>query len=324
MSVQLSQSLTKLLGGLCATLCLCLPGCDPPIQKRPAPPSEAASPTEAKHDPSPAASGSTTAALNSSSPSSDNTDPTGSRGQATPPPDPAPVEQAPRVELRKPTGLDRPKSLRAKDRVRGAHEAKDAVVRQLFADAGLQFPPKQMLLRAFKKEHELEVWASDRKQGPLKLVANYKICALSGVLGPKKAEGDFQVPEGFYTLNLFNRSSSYHLSMRISYPNRRDRKLGYTGSAIMIHGDCVSIGCLAMSDERIEELWVMATATHDQQQKVHVHMFPQRDLDKLLAEAPNAGLKAFWQNLKQGKELFEKDFTIPTVSSNAEGVYEFR
>lgn len=247
-------------------------------------------------------------------------DPTGSRGQA-PSPDP-PVATKKVVPVRKPTALDRPKSLRAKARVSGAHEAKEKLVRQLFADADLTFPPKQMLLRAFKHESELEVWASDRKAGPVTHVATYQICAQSGAAGPKKAEGDFQVPEGFYTLNLFNRSSSYHLSMRISYPNRRDRKLGYTGSAIMIHGDCVSIGCLAMSDERVEELWVMATPLGVK--KVQVHLFPGRDLDSWIAKTPKPELAAFWRNLKQGNDLFEQDHTIPKVEAEDDGTYSFR
>ncbi len=247
-------------------------------------------------------------------------DPTGSRGQATPPTDPTPTE--PTVELRKPTRLDRPTSLRARDRVRGAHEAKDAVVRELFTEAGLKFPPKQLLLRAFKQEYELEVWAADQTSGPLTHVTTYKICALSGVPGPKKAEGDFQVPEGFYTLNLFNRASSYHLSMRISYPNSRDRKLRYTGSAIMIHGDCVSIGCLAMSDERIEELWVMATGLKNG--KVHVHLFPGHGLDGFIAKAKTPELASFWRNLKRGHDLFEADHTLPRIDSQSDGTYVFR
>ncbi|MCA9695098.1 MAG: L,D-transpeptidase family protein [Myxococcales bacterium] len=211
----------------------------------------------------------------------------------------------------------------ASARVQGAHERRDAIVGELFSAAGLTFPPRELLLRAYKEERELEVWASDRKGAPLTHVTTYKICALSGRPGPKKLEGDGQVPEGFYTLDYFNKRSAYHLSMRVSYPNHRDRKLRSTGSAIMIHGDCVSIGCLAMSDERIEELWVMVTALPEGQ-RAAVHLFPGRDLDGFIARAHDPELAAFWRNLAEGEAAFERDKRPPKIGSTADGTYTFR
>ncbi|MCA9720144.1 MAG: L,D-transpeptidase family protein [Myxococcales bacterium] len=169
-------------------------------------------------------------------------------------------------------------------------------------------------MRAFKAERELEVWATDRRGDPFTHVTTYKICAASGVAGPKKAEGDGQVPEGFYTINLFNPRSSYHLSMRVSYPNRRDRALRYTGSAIMIHGDCVSIGCLAMSDERIEELWVMNKALPEGE-RADVHLFPGRDLAGMIERARprDPELAAFWTTLKRGNDAFEANHQLPVI-----------
>jgi murein L,D-transpeptidase YafK len=125
-----------------------------------------------------------------------------------------------------------------------ARDNKLAEVKQLFASAKVAFPPRQLLLRAFKKEKQLEVWASSKEGEALQHVANYEICRLSGGLGPKKKEGDWQVPEGFYAIDHYKDKSDYYLALRVNYPNRRDRQLRYSGSAIMIHGRCVSIGCL--------------------------------------------------------------------------------
>ena len=125
-------------------------------------------------------------------------------------------------------------------------------MQELFDDAKVPFPPRQLLLRGFKKEKELEVWAAAKKSGPLTHIATYEICFMSGHEGPKRKQGDLQVPEGFYVVDVFNKGSDFFLSLGLNYPNDYDRRLKRTGSAIMIHGACVSIGCLAMTDERIQ------------------------------------------------------------------------
>ncbi len=214
-----------------------------------------------------------------------------------------------------------PRSMRAKTRVLRAHEHKDEEVAALFEHAGLTFPPRQLHLRAFKKEMELEVWAADSHDGALSHVTTYQICSASGNPGPKRRQGDWQVPEGFYELDLYNRYSRYHLSIRINYPNALDRRLGSTGSAIMIHGDCVSVGCLALTDERIEELWVMTTAL--KKKRVSIHLFPGRDLEGCIAGTKDPKLAAFWRNLYVGKRLFEAGHVVPKVRSNKRGEYVF-
>jgi murein L,D-transpeptidase YafK len=134
-----------------------------------------------------------------------------------------------------------------------------------FEQAGLRYPPQKVALAAYKQEREMELWASDG--GPFRQVARYTIQAASGGAGPKLREGDLQVPEGVYRLTLLNPNSSYHLSMRVDYPNgfdrARARRDGRTrlGGDIYIHGRAVSIGCLAMGDEAIEELFVLAADT---------------------------------------------------------------
>lgn len=177
-------------------------------------------------------------------------------------------------------------------------------------------------MRGFKQEKTLEVWASNTLRGTLSKIASYKICYASGKLGPKRREGDFQVPEGFYRIAYFNPRSSYHLSMLISYPNRSDAtfgKRGALGGEIMIHGNCVSVGCLAMSDERIEELWIMSRSLRG---RVHVHLFPTRYMHALLASGQQPEHHAFWQTLKIALERFEKDRKLPRVRVNADGRYQ--
>lgn len=211
-------------------------------------------------------------------------------------------------------------------RVAAAQEAKTEVVKKLFQDAGVDYPPKQLFLRAFKLENVVEVWAAAQAKGPLTHVATYEVCYKSGKLGPKRRQGDNQVPEGFYHLDYYNNHSSFYLSMRVSYPNRSDRILGHRrpGSAIMIHGNCVSIGCLAMSDERIQELWLMTRSMAEHNRKVHVHIFPARDMEKLLANPLYLAHHAFWKNLEEGYALFENSKEVPAVSIDRHGKYRFR
>lgn len=211
--------------------------------------------------------------------------------------------------LRKWTDTSLDDSLSGPRRVALARKNKLAVVKKLFTDAGLKWPPRQVMLRAFKREKMLEVWASDRKKGSLTRVANYGICSTSGSAGPKRREGDGQVPEGFYYLDFYHSRSTFYLAMRVNYPNKRDRRLKHTGSAIMIHGNCVSIGCLAMSDERIQELWLITTAAR-RYGKVAVHIFPTCQLERAIKSAEDPKLAAFWTNIKQGLDLFEKDHRL--------------
>lgn len=216
----------------------------------------------------------------------------------------------------------------AEERREGALRRREATVRRIFSRVGVAFPPKQLLFRGFKAENELEVWAASMPTGPLRQVATYEICAASGELGPKRREGDKQVPEGFYRVSFFHDHSRFHLAMRIGYPNAVDRHHSHPtepGGDIMIHGNCRSIGCLAMSDERIEELWVMATALRgaEPDAAVHVHLFPTRDMAELSKKRRGDRHHAFWANLQQGLDLFEKTKKIPAVSSDDGGRYRF-
>jgi len=214
----------------------------------------------------------------------------------------------------------------SKYRVADANERKGEAVRKLFAEAGVEYPPRQLLFRAFKQEAELEVWAASTADASLVHVATYGICGQSGDLGPKRGEWDNQVPEGFYELDYFNRHSDYYLSMRVNYPNRSDRILKEKkkpGSAIMIHGKCASIGCLAMSDERIQELWLMAASMEEGKRTVFVHILPAKLWDSILADEKYSKHHAFWRNLKVGFDHFEDQQQLPDVSVDDAGVYKF-
>ncbi len=211
-------------------------------------------------------------------------------------------------------------------RVAEAERAKLAVVKSLFAAAHVTFPPASLLLRAFKKEKRVELWAGSKADAPLTHVTTYEICMASGELGPKRQEGDGQVPEGFYTLTDYSPATPYYLAMLVSYPNDSDRILGdkrHPGNQIMVHGRCVSVGCLAMSDERIQEIYLAAVALRNAGGVTYVHIFPSRDMAGLLAGDDFPEHHAFWSNLKEGKDRFEKDRRIPRVRIDAQGRYHF-
>ena len=153
----------------------------------------------------------------------------------------------------------------------------------------------------------------------------YDICAGSGDLGPKLKEGDLQCPEGFYYTgpNDLNPLSSFHLSFNIRYPNAYDRELERTGSAIMIHGACVSIGCFAMTNERIEEIYALADAAlRCGQPFFRVHVFPFRMTDQNMERHHGSEWRSFWDNLREGYDHFEKEWRPPDVCV-ASGSYVF-
>ena len=117
-----------------------------------------------------------------------------------------------------------------------------------------------ILGRIFKEESEMEIWKQNR-DGEFALLKTYPICRWSGDLGPKKKEGDRQAPEGFYTITpgQMNPNSNYYLAFNTGFPNAYDRAMGYTGSELMVHGDCSSRGCYAMTDEQIQEIYALGT-----------------------------------------------------------------
>ncbi len=170
-------------------------------------------------------------------------------------------------------------------------------------------------IRIFKKEEILEVWLQ-KDSGEYALFLDYPICIYSGELGPKTREGDKQSPEGFYTVGreAMNPNSQYHLSFNLGYPNAYDRAHGYSGSMLMVHGKCVSIGCYAMGDRQIEEIYTLVgSALQRGQPFVRVHAFPFRMTDANLAAYSEHRWYDFWRMLKPGYDYFERYHQPPEI-----------
>ncbi len=199
-----------------------------------------------------------------------------------------------------------------------ATKAATRVTPQLKADLsnmGLRFG-SPIFIRIFKETRELELWVKGSGE-KFELFRSYRIAAMSGRLGPKTKEGDYQAPEGFYfvTSKRFNPYSNYHLSFDIGYPNSYDRSLKRTGSLIMVHGKAVSIGCFAMTDASIEEIYTLSQAAlKGGQSFFRVHVFPFRMTEKRMTEAADSEHIPFWENLREGYLAFEKTKIPPNVT----------
>jgi murein L,D-transpeptidase YafK len=183
----------------------------------------------------------------------------------------------------------------------------------------------EIYIRAFKAERVLEIWK--RKENQFVLYDTFLICNISGELGPKKKQGDLQVPEGFYEINVFNPESNYLLSLGINYPNERDEIVNKPprGGDIYIHGKCVSAGCLAMEDPQIEEIYSVALlAKAAGQEKIPVHIFPFKMNDKNMERYYTSAaqeLKEFWKSLKPMFVYFEQKRDIPLFHVTGDGKY---
>ncbi|WP_207493856.1 L,D-transpeptidase family protein [Aridibaculum aurantiacum] len=216
-------------------------------------------------------------------------------------------------------------------RVASALRGKEEMLKNEFAAQGLRWPAKQMYIRSFKYDSQLEVWVRNASDEPFKLFKTYKVCALAGGMGPKRMEGDYQVPEGFYYINEFNPKSNYHLSLGINYPNPSDRVLSDSarpGGEIYIHGNCITVGCIPIQNPQIEELYVLAAhaKTHGQD-FIPVHIFPIRYNNKksleYLAKATkdDKDLQKFAIKIKEVFDYFEENKKLPLICINKNGDY---
>ena len=193
-------------------------------------------------------------------------------------------------------------------------------LQRALVDSGTR-PGSPIYIRIFKMERELELWVDNGDR--YLLFRKYPICTFSGELGPKLREGDQQSPEGFYTVGpaQLNPASRFHLSFNLGYPNQYDRALGRTGSALMVHGNCASIGCYAMTDGYIEEIYAMADAAlRNGQRQFQVHIFPFRMSPERMSSYRSFRWYSFWLELKAGYDLFEEHRRRPKVSVR-EGQY---
>ncbi len=173
-----------------------------------------------------------------------------------------------------------------------------------------------ILARLFKEELELEIWKQNQ-DGQFALLKTYPICRWSGDLGPKKKEGDRQAPEGFYTITpgQMNPNSNYYLAFNTGFPNSYDRAHGYTGSELMVHGDCSSRGCYAMTDEQIQEIYALARELfYGGQKEFQFEAFPFRMTALNMAKHRNNPNFVFWKEIKEGYDDFEATHQEPKVA----------
>lgn len=208
---------------------------------------------------------------------------------------------------------------------------KEDTLRKQFAAKNLTWPANYIYVRSFKYDSQLEVWVKNEVNEQFKLFKTYKVCALAGTLGPKRMEGDYQVPEGFYYINEFNPNSTYYLSLGINYPNESDKVLSdlyRPGSSIYIHGSCVTVGCIPITDQQIDELYILAAYAKNQgQDYIPVHIFPVRFnvpksvnyLSNMTKDDPS--LRKFASRLEDAFDYFEKYKQLPVILIKDDGEY---
>ncbi len=208
----------------------------------------------------------------------------------------------------------RTSSLPSSERLMAIKQTKLSSAQQSMTSHNLQFGAP-VFIRIFKYENVLEAWVKDKNAEQYRLYKTYPICNYSGALGPKIAEGDKQAPEGFYmvTADQLNPWSNHQLSFNLGFPNEYDAALGRTGSALMVHGGCSSVGCYAMTDPVVEDIYLMVEASIESGNNVPVHIFPFRMTVPAMIKHQYDPWYAYWYNLKQGYDAFELTKIPPKV-----------
>ena len=215
-------------------------------------------------------------------------------------------------------------------RVREAYIAKEKIVDKTLTARSISHNNLRIYLRAFKTEKKIELWAKNSSDSVFVQIKEFSICDLSGDIGPKRRYRDLQVPEGFYHISKLNPYSRYYLSMEINYPNASDSVRGvrgHLGNEIYIHGSCLSSGCLAMTDDKIKELYVYCIEAYNSgQEEIGLAIYPAQ-----LTDAKYAGLIAgnsrskdkisLWADLKKSFDQFSKTKVSPNVTFLKDGTH---
>lgn len=214
--------------------------------------------------------------------------------------------------------------------VGGLHRTEDSLRKQ-FNDLGLEWPAKEVYIRSFKYDSQLEIWVRNSDTLPFQLFKSYKVCAMAGAMGPKRIEGDYQVPEGFYYISEFKPRSEYHMSLKLNYPNESDKILSdpaHPGGNIYIHGSCVTVGCIPVKDSQIEEIYMIAAAAKNNGQAfIPVHVFPvqfdkKKSLDYLYNNIKtDYDMMRFEVRLKEVYDFFNEKKELPLIAVNKKGEY---
>lgn len=208
---------------------------------------------------------------------------------------------------------------------------KEDTLRKQFESKKLDWPARYVYIRSFKYDSQLEVWVKNSAKETFRLFKTYKVCAMAGSLGPKRMQGDYQVPEGFYYINEFKPNSAYHLSLGLNYPNASDRLLSDSlapGGDIYIHGSCVTEGCIPINNDQIEELYIITSYARAMgQEYIPVHIFPVQFnnarsmvyLERFLQMYKS--YRPLVSTLRSAYEYFDKNRQIPVIMVNDRGDY---
>lgn len=211
-----------------------------------------------------------------------------------------------------------------------SNKLEDSLKKQ-FKEKKLAWPPQSVYVRSFKHDRVLELWVKNKNVDSFTLFKTYKVCMQSGGIGPKRSEGDNQVPEGFYYINEYNSKSTYHLALGLNYPNASDKVLcdqKKPGGDIYIHGNCVSTGCIAIQDYPIEEVYTLASiAKANGQDFVPVHIYPvnygvKKSLDYLTESIKGkSAVNKSILGIKSVYDYFQKQKKLPIIIVNKKGEY---
>lgn len=218
------------------------------------------------------------------------------------------------------------------ERVRTAIKEKQGLLEKTLKENRISINNLNLLLVAYKDNDLFEVYAKTKDENTYRRILSYEVCSRSGMLGPKRKQGDGQVPEGYYYIDRFNPTSSFYLSLGLNYPNLADRrksKASDLGGDIFIHGSCVTIGCLPMTDNYIKEIYLLAVyARNNGQNKIPVYLFPFKMTDLNMTKyidkyKGNNELISFWNNLKIGYDKFVGDSNELKYSVTKNGDYVY-
>ncbi|MBK6263744.1 L,D-transpeptidase family protein [Marivirga sp. S37H4] len=217
-------------------------------------------------------------------------------------------------------------------RVRTSIADKEQLISEKLLKNGLALDNLNILIIAYKEEDQLELYAKKKDELTYQKLITYDVCAKSGQAGPKRKQGDYQVPEGFYHVDRYNPASNFYLSLGINYPNLSDKrksKADNLGGDIFIHGSCVTIGCLPMTTDKIKEIYLYAIhARNNGQMKIPVYIFPFKMTNQNFNTyknrySNNKELLDFWANLKTGYDIFSREKKELKVTVEADGDYVF-
>lgn len=214
-------------------------------------------------------------------------------------------------------------------RVKDAYATKWPSLEAELTAKKINFSSMEVFIRIFKKEKELELWVKNKADSKFTFFKKIAICASSGELGPKRKEGDYQVPEGIYDIPVFNPNSSYFLALKVGYPNKSDKILvdgKRTGGDIMIHGNCVTIGCIPLEDDPIKDVYMLCVEAKNNNTSPRVEIYPCKftaENIKYLEGNFDSGKNKFWENIKPAYTYFETNKLPAKFSINTKGAYVF-